>query len=84
MEELEDSASPVDGLANDGAIDGATFAVWIPTEARVLNAVVVASRVLCARRGGGPISCCGMKAQSVIRSRNLLGEVRDGYRVHPR
>ena len=29
--------------------------------------VVVASRVSCYRRGGGPISCCGMKTQSVVR-----------------
>ena len=28
--------------------------------------VVVASRVSCARRGGGPISCCGTKAQSTL------------------
>ena len=31
--------------------------------------VVVASRVSCVRRGGGPISCCGMKAQSKVRTR---------------
>ena len=43
--------------------------------------VVVASRVSCVRRGGGPISCCGTEAQSVIRSPNLPGVARDGYRV---
>ena len=42
---------------------------------------VVASRVSCVRRVGGPISCCGMKAQSVIRSPDLPGVARDGYRV---
>ena len=43
--------------------------------------VVVASRVSCVRRGGGPISCCGTEAQSVIRSPDLPGVARDGYRV---
>ena len=38
-EELEDSASPVGGLASDGAIDGAIFTVWVPTEARDLDVV---------------------------------------------